>query len=231
MRELAGHTDREIADHLDTHEDAVRGLIARGRIGLRHYRAASELPCERAREAIAVDPHHRPRDRTVRRHVGGCARCEAYQRMLRDDAKALQGLTPISGGGLATGGAIAGGLGAKSALLGGALTQAGAACAASVCAVGSMWLIAPRLPVLSTRQSHSGAVHRAGTPAHVRVKQPAMLGAASSSASGRASTLPLGVTPAGVGTATGQRRLSAAGTSAGGSTTMSSMSTAAASVR
>jgi RNA polymerase sigma factor (sigma-70 family) len=94
MRELAGHTYREIADHLDAHEDAVRGLIARGRIGLRHYRAASELPCERAREAIAVDPHHRPRDRTVRRHVGGCAGCQTYQRMLRDDAKALRGLTP-----------------------------------------------------------------------------------------------------------------------------------------
>ncbi len=50
MRELVGHTYQEIANHLHTHEDAVRGLIARGRVGLRDFRAASDLTCERARE-------------------------------------------------------------------------------------------------------------------------------------------------------------------------------------
>ena len=46
MRELGGHSYSDIAELLETHEDAVRGLIARARVGLRSYRKA---PSFRAR--------------------------------------------------------------------------------------------------------------------------------------------------------------------------------------
>ena len=157
MRELAGHSYREIASLLETEEHAVRGLIARARIGLRDHREASELPCAAARQAIAAEPNRRPRDRTVRRHVRSCGACRAYMQDLRDDAHALRGLLPLSGGGIAGGGALVGGLSAKGAILGGVLSQVGTGCAVSVCAVGGVILIAPR-----------GKVHhRARSPARV----------------------------------------------------------------
>jgi RNA polymerase sigma factor (sigma-70 family) len=109
MRELAGHSYREIASLLEIEEPAVRGLIARARIGLRDHREASEMPCAAAREAIAAEPDRRPRDRAVRRHVRSCSACQAYMQGLRDDARVLRGLLPFSGGGLAGGGALLGG--------------------------------------------------------------------------------------------------------------------------
>ncbi len=227
MRELAGHTYREIADFLTIEEDAVRGLIARARIGLRDHRAASELPCEQAREALALDPDHRPRDRTVRRHVKGCAGCQGYAHMLRDDAKALRGLMPLSGGSIAAGSAIAGGLGAKGALLGGALSQAGAACAVSVCAVGGIALVAPRLPVVGVAHRAPPA-HRATAHTAARAQpRSATTSHSSASTSPAAGTLPVGVTAVGVGSASGQRRLSGFGTGAGGAPTSSTPATGA----
>jgi RNA polymerase sigma factor (sigma-70 family) len=158
MRELAGHSYREIADLIETDEEAVRGLIARARVGLRQYREAAELPCATARAAIAAEPDGRRHDRTIRRHVRGCASCRAYRSALRDDARALRGLLPVQAGGAAGGSAFVG-LAAKGALLGTAATQVTAACAVSVCAVGGIALIAPAL----TTHHHHGAsavVHR-----------------------------------------------------------------------
>ena len=216
MRELAGHSYREIADYLETEEDAVRGLIARARIGLRDHRAATELPCEHARQALAIEPHHRAHDRTVRRHVRSCAGCQAYARMLRDDAKALRGLAPLSTGAVAAGGVIAGGLGAKGALLGGALSQAGAACAVSVCAVGGIALIAPRLPVIGATPT-AATPHSRAASARTSVTRGSTL-RATSHPSGAGTTVGIGVNPAGVGSASEQRRLSGAGTVVGGVT-------------
>lgn len=159
MRELAGHTYHEIADLLETDEDSVRGLIARARIGLRQYREAAELPCATARVAIAAEPDGRRHDRTVRRHVRGCASCRAYRSALRDDARALRGLLPVQAGGAAGGSAVVG-LAAKGALLGTAATQVSAACAVSVCAVGGIALLAPAL-TSHRHPSPSAVVHRA----------------------------------------------------------------------
>jgi RNA polymerase sigma factor (sigma-70 family) len=142
MRELAGHSYREIAELLETDEEAVRGLIARARIGLRQHREAAELPCAAARAAIAAEPDGRRHDRTLRRHVRGCASCRAYRAALRGDARALRGLIPVQAGGAASGSAVVG-LAAKGALLGTAATQVTAACAVSVCAVGGIALLAP----------------------------------------------------------------------------------------
>lgn len=143
MRELGGHTYAEIATLLATDEAAVRGLIARARIGLRSHREAVELPCAAAREAMAAEPDGRRHDKTVRGHVRGCAACRSYRHALRDDARALRGLVPLSGGGFAGGGALVGGLAAKGALLGATASQITAACAVSVCAVGGIVLLAP----------------------------------------------------------------------------------------
>src|SRR5205823_12669062 len=88
---------------------------------------------------------------------GGGPTCQAYVRMLRDDARVLRGLAPVSGGGLAAGGgAVLGGLGAKGALIGGAAVQLGAACAVSICAVGGIGFILPHHGVVSL----SGAAGR-----------------------------------------------------------------------
>jgi hypothetical protein len=181
MRELAGHSYREIAGLLETDEDAVRGLIARARIGLRRYREAAELPCAAAREAIATEPDGRRHDRTVRRHLRGCAACRAYRSALRDDAKALRGLAPVGAGGAAGGGAIVG-IAAKGAMLGGAVTQMTATCAVSVCAVGGIALLAPGGVV----HRHAGggaaappraAVARAGERRHELSSAPSRTGA------------------------------------------------------
>ncbi len=143
MRELAGHSYVEIAALLDLDEDAVRGLIARARIGLRQHREAAELPCAAARAEIVSEPDGRRHSKTVRRHVRGCAACRSYRRALRDDAKALKGLVPVHAGSVAGGGALFGGLAAKGALLGAGVAQMTAACAVSVCAVGGIVLLTP----------------------------------------------------------------------------------------
>jgi RNA polymerase sigma factor (sigma-70 family) len=143
MRELAGHSYREIAVALEVDEGAVRGLIARARIGLRNHREAVELPCATARAALATEPDGRRHGKTLRRHLRGCASCRAYQQALRADARALHSLLPVSAGGAAAGGAVVGGLAAKGAFVGSALTQITAACAVSVCAVGSVVLLSP----------------------------------------------------------------------------------------
>jgi RNA polymerase sigma factor (sigma-70 family) len=177
MRELAGHSYREIGDLLELDEEAVRGLIARARMGLRAHREAAELPCAAARAAITAEPDGRRHDKTVRRHVRGCAACRSYRHALRDDAKALKGLVGVPAGGIAGGGAVVGGLAAKGALLGTAMTQMTAACAVSVCAVGGVVLLAPgvdhhhggRAPAStssSSRDAHrdAAAPARAGAP-------------------------------------------------------------------
>ncbi|HWE33945.1 MAG TPA: sigma-70 family RNA polymerase sigma factor [Solirubrobacteraceae bacterium] len=157
MRELAGHSYREIAELLEVDEDAVRGLIARARIGLRARREAAELPCSAARTAIAEEPDGRRHDKTVRRHIRGCASCRAYRSALRADARALRGIvTAIPTGGMAGGGAVVG-LAAKGALLGGAATQLTTACAVSVCAVGGIVLLSPGLG--AHRRAGAAAVH------------------------------------------------------------------------
>jgi RNA polymerase sigma factor (sigma-70 family) len=143
MRELGGHSYLEIADLLETDEAAVRGLIARGRIGLRAHREATEMPCAAARAALAAEPDGRRRDRTVRRHLRTCSSCKAYGRGLRKDARDMRTLLPAPLAGLAGGGAIFGGFAAKTVLTGGVLTQVTAACAVSVCAVGGVALLDP----------------------------------------------------------------------------------------
>jgi RNA polymerase sigma factor (sigma-70 family) len=158
MRELGGHSYLEIGALLEVDEEAVRGLIARARVGLRRHREASEMPCASAREALAAEPDGRRHNRTVRRHVRSCASCRAYRAALRGDARALRGLQPFPVGGLASGGAVVGGLAAKGALLGGTLTQVTAACAVSVCAVGGLVLLSPHEIARHLR-------HRNGAPA------------------------------------------------------------------
>ncbi len=143
LRELAGYSYQEIAVVLEIDERSVRGLIARARIGLRTYREATELSCATARAALATEPDGRPRDKTVRRHIRGCASCRSYQRALRADSRALRGVVPTGSSGFAGGGALVGGLAAKGAVAGGVLTQLTAACAVSVCAVGGIVLLAP----------------------------------------------------------------------------------------
>ena len=138
MRELGGHSYAEIATLLETHEDAVRGLIARARVGLRSYREAAQLPCAAARASIEAEPDGRRHNRAVRRHLRGCAACRAYRAALRDDARALRAILPIEGG-ITGSGMLGGGLAAgKGMLVGAGLTQASAACAASVCAAGAV---------------------------------------------------------------------------------------------
>jgi RNA polymerase sigma factor (sigma-70 family) len=143
MRELGGHSYREIGELLDLDEAAVRGLISRGRIGLRAHREATEMPCAAARQALATEPDGRHRDRTVRRHLRTCASCKAYGRGLRNDARSLRAVLPAPVGGIASGGAIFGGFAAKTVLTGGVITQVTAACAVSVCAVGGIALLYP----------------------------------------------------------------------------------------
>jgi len=160
MRELGGHSYAEIATLLETDQEAVRGLIARARTGLRGYREATELPCATAQAAIAAEPDGRLGDGTVRRHVRGCAACRSYRAALRRDARALRSILPVPAGGVAGGGMLAGGLAAaKGALVGVGITQATAACAASICAVGGLVLLAP-------------PVHPLGAPAQRRAASP-----------------------------------------------------------
>jgi RNA polymerase sigma factor (sigma-70 family) len=173
MRELAGHSYREIADLLESDEDAVRGLIARARVGLRQYREATELPCATARAAIASEPDGRRHHRTIRRHVRGCASCRAYRSALREDARVLRGLLPMQAGGAAGGSAVVG-LAAKGALLGTAATQVTAACAVSVCAVGGIALIAPALTAHPHRAANVAVhLHRLSVQRSSHLSHPA----------------------------------------------------------
>ncbi len=161
MRELAGHSYAEIAGLLDVDEDAVRGLIARARVGLRAHREAVQMPCASVRAALAAEPDGRRHDRVVRRHLRSCRACKAWQRALRSDAHVLRGLVPAPAGGLLGGGAIAGGIAAKGALLSGAAAQVTAACAVSVCAVGGIALLYPHP---SHRIQHQHAHHATHAP-------------------------------------------------------------------
>jgi RNA polymerase sigma factor (sigma-70 family) len=149
MRELGGHSYGEIGDFMELDEDAVRGLIARARVGLRTYREATELPCATARACIETEPDGRRYDKTIRRHLRGCTSCRSYRTSLRGDAKALRAALPLQAGAFSgtSGGLATGALSAsKAALVGAGMTQLAATCAASVCAVGTVGglvLIAP----------------------------------------------------------------------------------------
>jgi RNA polymerase sigma factor (sigma-70 family) len=182
MRELGGHSYAEIADFLETDEEAVKGLIARARVGLRAFREASELSCTSARTTIAAEPDGRRYDKTIRRHLRACASCRSYRDALRDDAKALRAALPLQAGGDATGTGIGAGplAAAKGAMIGYSLTQAAAACAASACAVGAvggMVLIGPVhgigipaiLPIAKHAQVHRTDAKLASAHKHVKV--------------------------------------------------------------
>jgi RNA polymerase sigma factor (sigma-70 family) len=170
MRELGGHSYAEIADFLATDEEAVKGLIARARVGLRTYREATELSCASARNTIAAEPDGRRYDKTIRRHLRSCASCRAYREALRDDAKALRAALPIQAGAVATGSLSTGMLtAAKGTLLGYGLTQAATTCAASACAVGAIggmvfvapvhrFGLSPILPATPVVHHHTAAV-------------------------------------------------------------------------
>jgi len=140
--ELAGHSYQEIATLLGSDEEAVRGLIARARTGLRAHREAAETPCATVPAALAAEPDGRRHDRTIRRHLRTCTACRAYRQALRSDTRALRGLAPMPASGMAGGGALFG-LVAKGALTGGAISQMGAACAVTVCSVGGIVLLYP----------------------------------------------------------------------------------------
>ena len=167
MRELGGHSYSEIAEFLASDEEAVKGLIARARVGLRAYREATELSCAAARNTISAEPDGRRYDKTVRRHLRGCSMCRGYREALRNDAKALRAALPIPAGTVATG-SLSGGMlsAAKGSLISYGLTQAATTCAASACAVGAiggMVFVAPvhqlGLPPILPRIS-SQAAHR-----------------------------------------------------------------------
>lgn len=193
MRELGGHSYTEIAEFLATDEEAVKGLIARARVGLRTYREATELSCTSARSTIAAEPDGRRYDKTIRRHLRGCASCRGYREALRDDARALRAALPIQAGTVATG-SLSGGMlsAAKGSLITYGLTQAATTCAASACAVGAiggMVFVAPvhRLgvwPILApTVHKHAAAPkapakHRAAPAVHkiVTVSHPESTG-------------------------------------------------------
>lgn len=153
MRELGGHSYSQIAQFLETDEEAVKGLIARARVGLRSHREATELDCSSARATVAAEPDGRRYDKTVRRHLRSCVSCRSYRSALRDDAKALRAALPIHAGSVATGGISTGMLtAAKGTMLGYGITQAATTCAASACAVGAiggMVFVAP-IPKLGT---------------------------------------------------------------------------------
>jgi len=163
MRELGGHSYAEIGDFMQLDEPAVRGLIARARVGLRNYREATELPCATARACIETEPDGRRYDKTIRRHLRGCASCRSYRTALRRDARALRAALPFqtgafsgAGGGFASGSVGAG----KAALVGAGMTQIAATCAASVCVVGTvggMVLIAPINHLLGDRVAKPAA--------------------------------------------------------------------------
>ena len=142
MRELAGHTYLEIASFLEVDEEAVRGLIARARVSLRTHREASELSCAAARESLAADPDGQELSKAVKRHVKECPPCRAYRQALRNDARALRGIMRSRPADRRRRRDF-GGLAAKGALLGGALSQVTAACAVSACAVGGVVLLYP----------------------------------------------------------------------------------------
>jgi RNA polymerase sigma factor (sigma-70 family) len=173
MRELGGHSYAEIAEFLATDEEAVKGLISRARVGLRTYREATELSCATARNTISAEPDGRRYDKTIRRHLRGCASCRGYRDALRDDAKALRAALPIQAGTVATGSLSSGMLSAaKGSLLGYGLTQAATTCAASACAVGAiggMVFVAPvhklgLMPILPSKT--------AGVQKHATTKKP-----------------------------------------------------------
>lgn len=192
MRELGGHTYEEIAALLETDEGAVRGLIARARIGLREHRAAIELSCASARASLETEPDGRRRDKIVRRHLRRCTSCQAYRKALRSDARALRGLSPLPFGGLASGG-TAMGLAAKGALTAGTLSQVGAACAVSLCSMGGVVLLSPHHFGLGHTASGVGS----GRAAHGR--HGAGAGSGTAGAIGEAARgLGLGVSAGGV---------------------------------
>jgi RNA polymerase sigma factor (sigma-70 family) len=177
MRELGGHSYSEIAEFLATDEEAVKGLIARARVGLRTYREATELSCTSARSTIAEEPDGRRYDKTIRRHLRGCAACRGYREALRDDAKALRAALPIQAGTVATGGLSGTGMlsAAKGSLISYGLTQAATTCAASACAVGAiggMVFVAPvhKLGLDPILPARTAAPHhrKAATKLHVK---------------------------------------------------------------
>jgi RNA polymerase sigma factor (sigma-70 family) len=168
MRELGGHTYLEIAEFLETDEEAVKGLIARARVGLRTYREATELPCTTARSAIAAEPDGRRYDKTIRRHLRSCASCRAYRSALRDDAKVLRAALPLQTGTVATGGISTGMLtAAKGTLVGYGITQAATTCAASACAVGAIGGMVLVTPVHKLGLPLIGPARSAPAPAHI----------------------------------------------------------------
>ena len=168
MRELGGHTYLEIAEFLETDEEAVKGLIARARVGLRTYREATELPCTTARSAIAAEPDGRRYDKTIRRHLRSCASCRAYRSALRDDAKVLRAALPLQTGTVATGGISTGMLtAAKGTLVGYGITQAATTCAASACAVGAIGGMVLVTPVHKLGLPLIGQPRSAPAPAHI----------------------------------------------------------------
>ncbi len=193
MRELGGHTYPEIAEFLETDEEAVKGLIARARVGLRTYREATELPCTTARAAIAAEPDGRRYDKTIRRHLRSCASCRSYRSALRDDAKVLRAALPLQTGTVATGGISTGMLtAAKGTLIGYGITQAATTCAASACAVGAiggMVLVTPMhklgLPLIGPARSTPAPAHVASRPADkhtVLLRHPAATGSGAAAA-------------------------------------------------
>ena len=167
MRELAGLSYEEIGTLMDQRIEAVRGLIARARTGLRAHREAQEMACGQVRDHLAAEPDGRRHGAMVRRHLHSCESCRAFRAGLRADARVLRALAPGPAGGLAGGGAIAG-LAAKGAVGGGAvgggvvgggaLSQFGAACAVTVCSVGGVALLSHHLPAIHDH-GHAATAH------------------------------------------------------------------------
>ena len=145
MRELGGWSYDEIAASLGVDADAVNGLIARARLGLRAQREAAALVCSAVRESLAAEEDGRRRAAPIRRHLRSCTGCSEFNRALQADARTLRALLPGSALGLIAAIAalrpratVVGGLGAVKVALTGAGAQIAAVCAVSACTVGGI---------------------------------------------------------------------------------------------
>ena len=183
----------EIAEFLETDEEAVKGLIARARVGLRTYREATELPCTTARSTIAAEPDGRRYDKTIRRHLRSCPSCRSYRAALRTmqrhyvpPCRCLPAPSPPAASRAAHSPRQGRGCSATDS------RKRPHTCAASVCAVGAvggMVLVTPMhklgLPLIGPARSTPAPAHVASRPADkhtVLLRHPAATGSGAAAA-------------------------------------------------
>lgn len=161
MRELGGWNYHEIGASMGVDGDAVNGLIARARLGLRAHREAAALVCSAVRESLAGEEDGRRRAAPIRRHLRACQGCQEFNRALQSDSQTLRALLPGSGLGvlaviaaLRPRPALIGGLGALKVAFTGASAPIVAVCAVGACTMGTMSAldVLPPLPEALTAE-------------------------------------------------------------------------------